>query len=228
MVSFSSFQYVFPASDASWKIPLIVKYFHGANAVCWRGDKGFRCTVSEEAMERLLLEPVDETIQVEMNQIWSGHSCSNALSLLEPRLFEDELRQPLSETEQESVRHIQKAVHLRLKTRGELFFRKQLQIPLGALRACFAHCKFDESHIVRYVSTNDGQHIVLWLKNGLGMILTCQEISDFTLPVFDLDEGFCEDFPRYPQLLSDWNDCFGVWKAKLQETNGNSWNDPVL
>lgn len=75
----------------------------------------------------------------------------------------------------------------------------------------------------QYISRNL-QSIFLVLNDRHTIHMNTDNISDSTLPVFDVDDGFDSERPFGQEL----NGFFQTWSHKFKETNGDSWDEPII
>lgn len=82
----------------------------------------------------------------------------------------------------------------------------------------------DTKGITRQYISKEDQCIFLVINDCHTIFINTKKISDVILPVFDVDDGFFGD-----SLLSqELNVFFNIWLAKFKNTNGDSWNDPII
>lgn len=77
-----------------------------------------------------------------------------------------------------------------------------------------------------YIGTD---YVLFVLNDRHAMIVSNGSVSDGSVPIFDLDDGFIPNiFGRAKDIADDWNVNFNKWKNTFLETNGDNWNEPVI
>lgn len=75
-----------------------------------------------------------------------------------------------------------------------------------------------------FVSAND-EMIIIILNNSYPIMIGSTTVSDYTLPMFDIEEGYIGDNLYVPH---EFNDQFNSWKLNLDTSRGDSWDTPIL
>lgn len=84
------------------------------------------------------------------------------------------------------------------------------------------------SNITRlYISFRE-ELIVIVLKDRHTLVITKNNVSDATLPIFDVDDGFLPNAFDCGLLMEEFNVSFKTWLSEFKKTNGDNWNSPVV
>jgi hypothetical protein len=78
-------------------------------------------------------------------------------------------------------------------------------------------------HITRLYISQQNEVIVFVLDDRHTIVANVDEISDGTTPVFDVDDGF-----GMGTCGNEWNQMFQTWLTNFKNSNGATWNDPVI
>jgi hypothetical protein len=85
----------------------------------------------------------------------------------------------------------------------------------------------ENNNITRWLVCPEDKVIILVLKDRHTMSITRDKVCDYSLPIFDIDDGFSpSSFGDAPPSI--FGAAFKTWKSKLIVTNYSSWNDALF
>jgi len=82
--------------------------------------------------------------------------------------------------------------------------------------------------ITRMYISKMKQVVLLVLKDRHTIIIGNGKISDGSLPIFDLDDGFIANAFGMGACITELNDYFSKWRSTFDETNGANWDEPII
>ena len=66
--------------------------------------------------------------------------------------------------------------------------------------------------------------ILILINDRHFILVDRQQVGDISPGGFDLDDGFLSNRVLFPE----WQEAFCVWRKRFDESNGATWNDPIL
>jgi hypothetical protein len=82
--------------------------------------------------------------------------------------------------------------------------------------------------ITRLYISHQSELIIFVLNDRHTIVASCDEVGDSTTPVFDVDDGFMPNVFDAGVCVDEWNEYFQAWLSDFKNTNGATWDNPVI
>lgn len=236
MVCFTQNRFEFHKSMAKNWFKVLVKYYQGIE--CTANNVNGR--ISEKFFSEL---PEVDTYTVTTTRYWDQHATLQCLPRFEDLKMNICIKKDnLSENASRAKSAIQDVISRRLHSgHFEIFYSaKYDDIKKEELLPVLAACDLENSNVSstedsrglrnvnRFYYSKIDDCVFLVLKDSHGIKITLNKVQDSSLGNLDLDDGFCQNSFQSAYIPSEWQTYFLDWRKKFDESEGKTWNDPII
>ena len=168
---------------------------------------------------------VTKEYQVIFDNVWDELALINAMPSFRP--FDKKLFSGvLSFRGRAAVAAIQSVLNDRFHHgSNEILLHSEFEFDKDEFHFVLSECNFEKYHVTRCYYNENNAYIVIDDRHCL--LITHRMISDTYFGILDLDDGFthgafCGVFPK------EWNAQFKIWKERFDQSNSESWDDPII
>jgi hypothetical protein len=231
MVGFTKHLYRFTGAKADVWFNLLLKYHEGIDVRVDADDLVFAGKLDRVLIDRI---PKDcENYQVKTERCWAGCSMVRAMPAY-ARPTEEE-RQVIAGVSNPKAADIARCIdhvldgRLRMGDR-EIFIMQKFRQPATTFEdlLCAARLLQNTEEITRVYASRQDFQITLVVKDCYPILVTKSKACDGHLYTFDLDDGVVDTSYGHDIRETKWSKDATAWIRRFIETNGESWNDPVL
>ena len=249
MVGFSRHKFTLSASDADWKLKLLHKYYKSAQVqiqvttadasvqLNLRGDldekfvqkvgKTIQVVVSEQLME-------SPQVVVITDHLWSEKACIQCLPT-PPLSLNTDTKEKFSDLVKAMTWVIQTRLHYQAK---EILIQTWFNQAKPEQEQEWSHVSSaveqvlvqedTRKHITRYFISEVSRVCLLVLQDRYTIVVNLLGCADGQLPTLDVDDGFAQNGFGSAVIPKEFQTKFATWKARLESTHGQSWDESIL
>jgi len=221
MVCFTSHTFNFNASNKQYWLKLLCKYYNGVGVTIKVDGTQHTGKLNEDFLSKL---PEGKDYKVQTDRFWSEYASINMM----PKYVQPSATDSVDGIQYlEIAKQIDSLLSHRLELGGcEVYITSHIEAD-----------SFDQVvQSLGYLQTKEltrmyvGRDMVyLCLNDRHTVSIKGTTVADDSFPIFDLDDGFLPNtFGGGKDLAIQLNEKFQVWLKKFNQTNGASWNDPVI
>jgi hypothetical protein len=217
MVCFTEHEFNFSKDNAEIWFPMLCKYYENVEMTVKIKGKNYCGKASLEWFTSL---PKAEEYHFKTNRFWSESAAIQTLPRFTPSNEAGSLSTDVSSAIDELIkkRLSMGCLEVMLQVHHDVDW-KDIVTSIGKLK--------ETKDITRMFITNSAQTVILVLNDRHTIFVTPRNISDGSLPIFDIDDGFAES--SFGSFIPDeFTIAFNIWKSKFLESSGKSWNDPIF
>ena len=218
MVSFTQHRFSFTSATAAAWFKVLEKYYSGV--FCTINDS-HRGQIGTKFFAEI---PDEKSYVLNTERFWNQRATIRCI----PKFDGLEKTQMMQTNETDEARAtIQRVIDGRVESGGyEVFYTGNLTIEPDQLLPILSEC--DLSHVTHFYHSKADATVSLVVDNSHGIYVSCRKVCDATFGVLDLEDGFDQGYFQSCHIPSEWNVQFATWRQKFIDTDGESWNDPII
>lgn len=221
MVCFTQNIFKFPNANTKNYINLLCKYYSGINVEMEIDNKTkIKGTICPKFFDDNLVNvDSDSTFTITTERYWSEQITIQCLpKYVEMKGIEYDKKN------ENIIKRINSGISSRLgHDCAEVYLSCEINAPSFAV-LIDSFKMLNNKAITRYYISESKQFIVIVLDDRHTMKINCKQICDYSLPPFDVDDGFCGD----DIVAKDLQEHFKLWLNNYNDSKGDTWSNNVI
>ncbi len=166
---------------------------------------------------------VDDEYIIETQSFWNGHIISQILpKWIQPHKSNDVTTAVINASEK-----IDQFIEIRMNNEIFVSIEFNEHLSKGQIFTLMGLIK-NTKNITRWLYSSKEDRILLLLNNKEAIEITLKKVCDTSLSFLDFDEGFVQNSFGSAFLCDEMHEQWKEWSKLLKETEGKSWNEPIL
>lgn len=231
MVCFTAHLFKFNSTNANNWFNLLCKYYSGVGVnVITDGVHSTKGDISMDFFQNKLIK--GETYEIRTERFWAELAAIKCMPLYvndDVNILRFQQNDSNNLDISNATKSIDSIISSRLSHGGqEVFLRSKYSLgTFDDLVTAFSLIK-NTQDITRYYASASDKVIIIVLKDSHTLLLSTDGVSDGTLPIFDIDDGFSLDAFDTGLLIYEFNKKFALWSKEFKESNGDNWNEQIV